>query len=151
MQIRLSKEYFLVVGGATKDGEEGYKVVGDNAIPTCSFGLGLGKDAEGNKKYANCKAWRRLAEYARHIKKADVVLVIGKIEQHEYNGKTYKDLVPEWIAVMGHDAPPADGMDTIQHSAEAAGVPVTSGNQPSFSAGSNGDFVDISGDDDLPF
>ena len=101
MQSKLSDGSVLVVGKCTGDAE--YKRVGQKDSPVTSFSLIVGKRQDTTTIFANCKAWYRWAEYAKHIKKGDQVLVIGKLESREYNGKTYTDLVADWIDYLGSD------------------------------------------------
>ena len=98
MQIKLG-DYVLVVGRATKDAE--FKIVGAKESPVCSFGLNVGKRQDTTTIFANCKAWYKWAEIAKNIRKGDDVLVIGKTESREYNGKTYTDLIAEWVEIGG--------------------------------------------------
>lgn len=95
MQIKLSDGVFMVSGTATKDAE--YKRVGEKQSAVCTFGLAVGKNKDTTTIFANCKAWRGLADYAAGIRKRDSVCAIGTIEEREYNGKTYKTLVLEWL------------------------------------------------------
>jgi len=134
------KIYMLAIGGATKDGIDCYKLVGEKETPKCSFGLGVGKDAEGKSIYSNINAWRKLADISRSIKKADTVMVWGTYESHEYNGNTYESINAEWVSVAGFD-----GMGAIIGAAQSQGVNVV--DKPI----DTGDFVEIAGDDDLPF
>ena len=96
MQTKLG-ESVLVVGKATKDAE--YKLVGAKESPVCSFGLNVGKRQDTTTIFVNCKAWYKWAEYAKNICKGDDVLVIGHTESREYNGKTYTDLIAEWVEI----------------------------------------------------
>ena len=103
MQTKLG-EYTLVIGKATKDAE--YKLVGDKQSPICSFSLNIGKRQDTTTIFANCKAWYGLAELSQNISKGDTVIVIGKTESREYNGKTYTDLVAEWLNIVSADYVP---------------------------------------------
>ena len=90
-------ELVIVAGNATRDAE--YKTVGDKGTSVCSFSLAVGKDKDGKTKFANCKAWHSLAKLASHISKGDAVCVIGALETREYNGKTYTNLVADWLNI----------------------------------------------------
>lgn len=103
MQTKLG-DSVLVVGKCTGDAE--YKRVGQKDSPIASFSLIVGKRQDTTPIFANCKAWYRLAEYAKHIRKGDHVIAIGHLESREYNGKTYTDLVAEWINFVGSDDTP---------------------------------------------
>ena len=85
----------MVAGKATKDAE--LKLVGDKQTPLCEFSIATGKRPDTTTIFANCKVWSSLARYAQPIRKGDTVVAVGKIESREYNGKTYSDLVVEWL------------------------------------------------------
>jgi single-stranded DNA-binding protein len=70
---------------------------GDNRV--CEFSISLGKDADGNRQYVTIKAWRMLAEVAASIKQGEPVFVVGRHEERDYNGKTYKAIVADYIGV----------------------------------------------------
>lgn len=91
-------ELTIVIGNATKDAE--MKLVGEKQTPVTSFGLAVGKRQDTTTIFANCKAWRHLAAYASGIRKGDTVIVAGKIETREWNGKPYTDLNAEWLNVL---------------------------------------------------
>ena len=55
----------------------------------------------GEASWTNCIAWHDMARYAGQIKKGDTVMVVGRIETSEYEGKTYKTLNAEYISIMG--------------------------------------------------
>lgn len=97
MQTKLG-DNILVVGKAIKDSE--FKYVGTNGTPVTSFSLNVGKRKDTTTIFVNCKAWYALAEYSAKIKKGDSVIVIGHTEEREYNGKTYVDLIAEWLNVV---------------------------------------------------
>ena len=92
-------ELTIVAGYASKDAE--LKHVGANDTPLCEFSLIVGKKPDGKGAFANCKAWRGLGEYASGIQKGDTVCVVGRTESREYNGKTYTDLIADWLNITG--------------------------------------------------
>ena len=100
MQAKIG-ESVLVVGKAIKDAE--YKRVGSKDSPVVSLSLNVGKRQDTTTIFVNVKAWYSLAEYAQHICKGDSVIAIGHTETREYNGKTYTDLIAEWINFVGDD------------------------------------------------
>ena len=104
MQTKLG-ESVLVVGKCVKDAE--YKRVGSKDSPVTSFSLNVGKRQDTTTIFVNCKAWYALAEYSKQICKGDAVIVIGHTESREYNGKTYTDLIAEWINFVS-DTEPAE-------------------------------------------
>ena len=65
---------------------------------------GEGRDGE----IVNVKCWRGLAEIAKDINNGDSVDVSGFVEQREYEGKTYYDLVADYLNVARKAAPAAD-------------------------------------------
>ena len=104
MQVA-SKGGVIVAGRATRDAESAY--VGKNDTLRTKFSMAIGKDADGNTQYANVVAWRGLAEYARGIAKGTSVIVAGTLESRDYNGKTYTDLVADWLNYVDAEAPAA--------------------------------------------
>ena len=101
MQIKIG-DSVIVAGRAVKDAE--YKLVGSKDSPLCSFGLSVGKRQDTTTIFANCKAWYGLAQYAANIQKGDTVIVTGHTESREYNGKTYTDLVAEWLNIISAES-----------------------------------------------
>jgi single-stranded DNA-binding protein len=94
---KLDTDTWMAVGNATKDAE--LKYVGEKQSAMTTFSLACGKRPDESTIFANCKAWRGVAELAANIAKGDAVCCIGKIEEREYNGKTYSTLVCEWLNV----------------------------------------------------
>ncbi len=89
----------MACGNATKDAE--FKRLGDKNTPNAKWGMAVGKNADDSTVFVNCEAWGRLANYAAGIKKGDPVLVFGQIREHEYNDKTYKTLVADFVQFIG--------------------------------------------------
>lgn len=94
---KLDTDTWMAVGNATKDAE--LKYVGEKQSAMTTFSLACGKRPDTTTIFANCKAWRGVAELAAGITKGDAVCCVGKIEEREYNGKTYSTLVCEWLNV----------------------------------------------------
>ncbi len=94
---KLDSDTWICNGNATKDAE--MKLVGEKQSAMTTFSLACGKRPDESTIFANCKAWRGVAELAANIAKGDAVCCIGKIEEREYNGKTYSTLVCEWLNV----------------------------------------------------
>ena len=61
------------------------------------FSLIAGKKPDGTTRFVNCKAWGDLAQATAKLHQHDAVMVSGRLDSHEYNGKTYSDLVCDWI------------------------------------------------------
>ena len=125
MQVKVG-DSVLVAGNAVRDAE--YKLVGEKNSPMCLFSLAVGKREDTTIIFVNCKAWRNNADYAAGIRKGDSVMAIGKIEEREYNDKTYKTLVADWLNYIGGDV-------------EAAQTNTDGGNT----------FAELDDDGDLPF
>lgn len=115
MLQKLANDYWLVTGTATKDAE--IRSVGEKATPLCEWSVAAGKRQDTTTIFVSAKAWRRLASCASGIRKGDAVCMIGQIEEREYNGKTYSNLVCEWLNVasrpgaagFGNSRPASDG------------------------------------------
>lgn len=120
-------------------------------IPVTQFTLAVDRSyvkpgSERQADFIDIVCWRGTAEFAsRYFKKGQLVAVEGSIQIRSYVDKDgNKRKAFEVVAGNVHFAESRrDGMDEIQHNARAAGVPI--------STGDNGDFVEINGDDDLPF
>lgn len=94
----------IVAGSATRDAE--LKLVGSKNTPLCTFGMAVGRDENDASIYVNVKSWRDLAEYAAGIRKGMPVFAAGKVEEREYEGKVYKDLVAEFLMYLDHTPAP---------------------------------------------
>ena len=116
----------IIIGNATKDAE--FKHIGEKQSPNAKWGVAIGKDKDDNGIFVNCEAWRRLAYVATEIKKGDIVMVIGKVQEREYNEKTYRTLVADWVEKIGstrevQQAPPPqevpqEGFSAIEDSGD---------------------------------
>jgi single-stranded DNA-binding protein len=54
--------------------------------------------------WVNCKAWNDMVDIAVLLAKGDCAIVTGRVEEREYNGKQYKDLIADCIIGMNHGA-----------------------------------------------
>lgn len=97
MQTRFKDGSVMVVGGCAKDAELEY--VGDNGKRVCKLGLAVGKRADGSTVWVNVQAWHDVASVLATARKGAQVLVVGQLREHEYNGKTYTDLVADFVSV----------------------------------------------------
>lgn len=61
------------------------------------FSIIAGKKPDGTTRFVNCKAWGDLAKAVAVLHKGDTVFVSGRLDSHEYNGKTYSEIVCDWI------------------------------------------------------
>jgi single-stranded DNA-binding protein len=115
MQAKIG-DSIMIIGNASKDAE--FKHVGEKNTPNAKWGVCIGKDQDGKAIFVNCEAWTRLAYVASEIKKGDPVMVVGKINSREYNEKTYRTLVADWVQVIGSrsqqpaQAPPPMNLDS---------------------------------------
>lgn len=99
MQVKLGKDHFMVIGGATRNAE--IKEMGNNGKKKVSFSLGIGENEKGEKIYANCDAFGKLVGYASTIEKGNIVAAIGTINPwtSPNTGKTYNTLNVEWMNI----------------------------------------------------
>lgn len=102
MQVKLSDNTCIVQGTCTKGAETFIR--GEKNIHITQFSLAVGKRKDTTTIFANCKAFGRLADKISGIQKGDSVLCIGRVESREYNGKTYSDLICDWVSVAGSGA-----------------------------------------------
>lgn len=136
---------FMVCGVLPKDAE--LKTVGEKNSSKTSFSVKASEitkpDGQKEVKWTNCVAWHQTARDCAAFKKGDVVLAIGHMDQREYNGKIYRDLVVEFAVKSG---------GTV--SAVAPSAPASA---ESSGTGNSGADVDLSGfeeilsDGDCPF
>jgi single-strand DNA-binding protein len=126
-------------------------------IPVTSFSIAVDRSyvkagAERQADFINIVCWRNTAEFAaKYFKKGQLVAVEGSIQMRAYtDNQGNKRTAFEVVANNVHFAEP-------RRDSYASGQPSTGGyenhQQPSasVSSGDNGDFVEIDGDDDLPF
>lgn len=97
MQAKLSDGTVMACGGCSKDGQ--VMQVGEKNSRKCSVGLAVGKRENGEAIWANVVAWHDLATILGTARKGTPVFVIGRMESREHNGKTYTDLVAEYVSV----------------------------------------------------
>lgn len=128
-------------------------------IPVTSFTLAVDRSyvkagAERQADFVNIVCWRSTAEFAsKYFRKGQLVAIEGSIQSRSYtdnNGN--KRTATEVVANNVHFAEPRrDGYSN--GNAPANFESTRPAQQPSapVSNGDNGDFVEIDGDDDLPF
>ena len=98
--------------------------------------------------FIDCVAWRNTAEFiTKYFQKGSMIAVTGSIQTRTYddkNGSKRKatEIIVDQASFCGSKAETGTG----SYSAPVAQAPA-----PSFSTGSDGDFEEIAGDDDLPF
>ena len=108
MQIA-SNGMALVAGYAIKDAE--LKHVGAKNSALCEFCLNVGKRKDTTTIFSNCKIWYENAYYAANIKKGDMVIAAGRLESREYNGKTYTDLICDYVDFVPKPSEGCNGED----------------------------------------
>ncbi len=124
-----------------------------NGIAVTTFALAVERSfaRAGEQRQAdfiNCVAWRNTAEFiSRYFQKGSMIAVTGSIQTRNYedkngNKRTATEVIVDQASFCGSKAETGTG----NYSAPAA-MPAA----PSFSNASEGDFEEISGDDDLPF
>ena len=101
MQVQFKDGTVMVCGGCARDAELEY--VGADSKRVCKVGLAVGK-REDATVWCNVVAWHNLASLLSAAKKGDPVLAIGKLKSREYNGKTYTDLVADFVSVCSISA-----------------------------------------------
>ena len=99
--------------------------------------------------FINCVAWRNTAEFiSRYFQKGSMIAVTGSIQTRNYddkngNKRTAVEVLVDQTSFCGSKAETGTG--------SYASAPAAAPAAPSFATGSDGDFEEIAGDDDLPF
>ena len=132
-----------IVAGRCSEPRFGY--VGENNTPRCTIGIAAGKfktekDENGNPKtiWINVVAWRDMAKILYQAHKGDAVMVTGLLHEHEYEGRTYRDIQAEFVQV-------AQRVDPYANTAPPPAAPAAQSSGP--------DWAELADDDDgeLPF
>lgn len=103
MYSKLQDGSFMVCGYVARDAELKTTQTGKSL---CTWSIKVGEKPSptegerGEAIWTNCQAWHNAARYAASIKKGDTVFAVGKISVNEYEGKTYKNLVCEFVSIM---------------------------------------------------
>lgn len=101
--------------------------------------------------FIDCVAWRNTAEFiSKYFQKGSMIAITGSIQTRTYddkNGNKRKatEILVDQASFCGSKA--ETGTSAGSYAAPAAPAPAA----PSFATGSDGDFEEIAGDDDLPF
>lgn len=105
MYSKLQDGSFIIAGFVARDAEQKTTQNG-NQFTRWSVAVGSKKTQDGQNEtvWTNCQAWDKAAQVAAGIRKGDTVLCIGRIQNNEYNGKIYKNLVCEFVSIMGSSA-----------------------------------------------
>jgi len=141
---KLQSGEFMVIGVLPKDAE--LKQVGQKNSSKTSFSVKVSETVkpDGSKEanWTNCVAWHDMARICAEFRKGDVVLAVGKIEEREWEGKKYKDLVVSFAVKAGVPAVVAD--NTLK---PATGNPnIDAADDPAMK-----DFEELMADGDIPF
>lgn len=120
----------LIVGRAAKDGQiyatQSGKEVGSVSVPAYD-------KQDGTTAWLTVKGWGHWARLLANVRKGDSVFAVGRVESHDYEGKTYNDLVADYVCVSASTAG-----QTPAQSAYAAPVPTDN-------------FTEIEDDGEFPF
>ena len=102
--------------------------------------------------FIDCVAWRNTAEFiSKYFQKGSMIAVTGSIQTRSYedkngNKRTAVEVLVSQASFCGSKS--ETGTASNGYSAPAAASAPAA---PSFATGSDGDFEEIPGDDDLPF
>lgn len=87
----------------------------------CTFSIAVAR-VENETQWANVKAWSNLALVADGLQKGECVLVTGRLEEREYNGKQYKDIIADYIGKAPDAfARPVEAGESGEYQAPATG------------------------------
>lgn len=127
-----------------------------NDIPVTSFTLAVDRSyvkagAERQADFIDIVCWRNTAEFAcKYFKKGQLVAVEGSLQTRTYtDSQGNKRKAVEVVANNVHFAEPR--RDNYSGGQSFAGYDGSQQQPTTVSTGDNGDFVEIDGDDDLPF
>lgn len=79
----------------------------ESGIPFAKFRLATsyGRDERKKTTWHNCQIWgSQAAELGMSAEKGDAVYCIGRIENREYDGKWYTDIICESVSVKKREA-----------------------------------------------
>ena len=126
------------------------KYTPDNTA-VCSFTLAVPRPHSKDKTdFINFEAWRNTAEFiSKYFQKGSMIAVTGSIQTRNYedkngNKRTAVEVLVDQASFCGSKAETGTGNFNQSYAPPQPAA-------PSFSTGSDGDFEEISGDDDLPF
>lgn len=91
----------LVAGRIAKDGElrftQSGKAVGSVSVPAFDR-------QDGTTSWLTVKAWGSAAKLLGNARKGDHVFAVGRLDSRDYNGRTYTDLVADYVQIQPQDA-----------------------------------------------
>lgn len=118
----------LICGRCAKDAKifasKNGTVIGSVSVPAYS-------KADGTTVWMTVKGFGSMGRVVSSASKGDPIIAVGRVEAHDYEGKTYIDLIAEWASV---------GAQRID--ARTAAVPLMN---------SSGGFEEIQDEGELPF
>ena len=76
---------YIITGFVARDAETKNTKNGKEYV---TFSVAVSKDKGDKTIWTSCKAWGDAAKVAATIVKGDTVLCVGRVDKHEYNGKT---------------------------------------------------------------
>lgn len=118
MQARLPDGSVIISGVLGRDAE--YRQVGQNNSSLTKFSVKVGErppkasGERGEAIWVNCQCWHSVARAVMCLKKFDTVFCVGKIDEHEYEGKKYKNLICELVLPMPSAALPSPAQPAPQ-------------------------------------
>lgn len=143
----------VLIGRLTADPELRHT---NSDIPVTSFTLAVDRGyvkagAERQTDFIDIVCWRGTAEFvSKYFRKGMMVAVEGSIQTRSYtDSQNIKRKAFEIVANQVHFAEPPRRDNNTSQAAPAGDI--HSGQAASIASGDNGDFVEIDGDDDLPF
>lgn len=86
MQAKLPDGSVIICGILAKDAD--YRQVGQKNSSLTKFSVKVGERiGSGEAIWVNCVCWHSVARATMNLKKLDVVMCVGKIEQNNYTAK----------------------------------------------------------------
>ena len=107
---------------------------------------------ERQADFIDIVAWRQTAEFiTRYFRKGSMIAIQGSIQTRMYedkNGNKRKavEVVASNVSFCGSKSETGSGASQSSYAGDTYSAPA-----PSYSTGSDSDFEELSGDDDLPF
>lgn len=128
-----------------------------NGVSVCSFTIAVDRPhqrsgAERVTDFFDCVAWRTNAEFvSRYFRKGNLICVQGYMTVRAYQDKNGNNRRAYEIIVDATHFVESKRDANASAAAPAAPAAMNSAPAASYSSGDTGDFVEIPGDDDLPF
>lgn len=85
----------------------------------CTFSIAAARE-NNETAWVNCKAWGNVALIANTLQMGDCAVVLGRVEERDYNGKHYKTLVAD--CVVPSPIPVGDAYEPPEYSGEPSGA-----------------------------